>query len=158
MSSSSSNPSIARNCWRNLIWIIAKRYSGTYVDQDESSVSIVVTKYRGMVGYLLYLRETRPDIKNPKESHIATVKRIMKYLKGTTNVGLWYTKGNICYLVGYSDSDYAGYNTDHKSTGRTCHILGNRLVWWLSCSKICPYFFLCFFRRFFFLFWMVNLA
>ena len=56
------------------------------------------------------------------------VKRIMKYLKGTTNVGLWYPKGNICNLIGYSDADYAGCKTDRKSTSGTCHILGNALV------------------------------
>ena len=97
--------------------------SETYVDQDESGVSIDITKYRGMIGSLLYLMASRPDIMfsvclcarfqaNPKESHITTVKRIMKYLKGTTNVGLWYPKGSICNLVGYFDAYYAGCKTD----------------------------------------------
>lgn len=71
---------------------------------------------------------------NPKESHITAIKRIVKYLKGTTNVGLWYPKGSICDLVGFSDSDYAGCKTDHKSASGTCHILGNALVSW-SCKK-----------------------
>ena len=81
--------------------------SGTYVDQDELGVSIDITKYRGMIGSLLYLTTSRPDIMvsvclfarfqaNPKESHLTAVKRIMKYLKGTTNVGLWYPKGSVC--------------------------------------------------------------
>ncbi|XP_050891644.1 secreted RxLR effector protein 161-like [Lathyrus oleraceus] len=86
--------------------------SGTYVDQDKSGISIDITKYRA----------------NPKESHLTAVKRIMKYLKGTTNVGLWYPKGSICNLVGYSDADYAGCKTDRKSTSGTCHILENALV------------------------------
>ncbi|XP_050885334.1 secreted RxLR effector protein 161-like [Lathyrus oleraceus] len=118
---------------------------GSYVDQDESVVSIDMTKYRGMIGSLLYLTASRPDIMfsvclcarfqaNPKESHITVVKRIIKYLKGTTNVGLWYPKGSICKLVSYSDADYAGCKTDRKSTSGTCHILGNALVSW-ACKK-----------------------
>ncbi|XP_050875171.1 secreted RxLR effector protein 161-like [Lathyrus oleraceus] len=122
--------------------------SGTYVDQDESSVSIDITKYRGMIGSLLYLTESHPDIMisvclcvrfqaNPKESHLISVKRIMKYLKGTTNVGLWYPKGSIFNLVGYSDVDYAGSKTDRKSTSGTCHILGNALVSWARKTQTC---------------------
>ncbi|XP_050896533.1 uncharacterized mitochondrial protein AtMg00810-like [Lathyrus oleraceus] len=102
----------------------------SYVNQDESGVSIDITKYRGMIGSLLYLKASRPDIMfsvclcarfqaNPKESHLTAVKRIMKYLKGTTNVGLWYPKGS---------------KADQKSTSGTCHILGNALVS-LACKK-----------------------
>ncbi|XP_050920088.1 secreted RxLR effector protein 161-like [Lathyrus oleraceus] len=119
--------------------------SETYVDQDESGVSIDITKYRGMIGSLLYLMASRPDIMfsvclcvwfqvNPKESHLTVVKRIMKYLKGTTNVGLWYPNGSICNLIGYSDADYAGCKTDRKRTSGTWHILGNALVSW-ACKK-----------------------
>ncbi|XP_050890458.1 secreted RxLR effector protein 161-like [Lathyrus oleraceus] len=92
--------------------------SGSYVDQDESGVSIDIKKYRA----------------NPKESHLTAVKRIMKYLKGTINVGLWYPKGSICNLVGYSNADYAGSRTDRKSTTGTYHILRNALVSW-ACKK-----------------------
>ena len=119
--------------------------SGTYVDQDEFGTPIDITKYRGMIGSLLYLTASRPDImfsvclcarfqESPKESHLTTVKRIIKYLKGTTNVGLWYPKGSTCSLIGYSDADYAGCKTDRKSTSGTCHILGNALVSW-ACKK-----------------------
>ena len=119
--------------------------SGSYVVQDESGVSIDITKYRGMIGSLLYLTVSRPDIMfsvclcvifqdNPKESHLTAVNRIMKYLKGTTNVGLWYPKGSVFNLIGYSDADYAGCKTDRKSTSGTCHILGNALVSW-ACNK-----------------------
>ncbi|XP_050909203.1 secreted RxLR effector protein 161-like [Lathyrus oleraceus] len=95
--------------------------SGTYVDQDESGTSIDITKYRA----------------NPKESHLTVVKRIMKYLKGTTNVGLWYPKGSMCNLIGYSDADYAGCKTDRKSMSGTCHILGNALVSWAFKKQAC---------------------
>nr|KYP39106.1 hypothetical protein KK1_039589 [Cajanus cajan] len=69
---------------------------------------------------------------NPKESHMKSVKRILKYLKGTTNVGLWYPKGVSLSLIGYSDSDYAGCRLDKKSTSGTCHLLGSALVSWHS--------------------------
>ncbi|XP_058769363.1 secreted RxLR effector protein 161-like [Vicia villosa] len=119
--------------------------SGTYLDPDEPGNPFNITKYRGMIGSLLYLTTSRPDIMfsvclcaryqaNPKESHLAAVKRIIKYLKGTTNVGLWYPKGSMNTLVGYSDADYAGCKTDRKSTNGMCHILGNALVSW-SCKK-----------------------
>ncbi|XP_050915891.1 secreted RxLR effector protein 161-like [Lathyrus oleraceus] len=119
--------------------------SGTYLDQDESKTPIDITKYRGMIGSLLYITTSRPDIMfsvclcarfqaPPKEFHLSDVKRIMKYLKGTFNVGLWYPKGSICSLVGFSDADYAGCKADRKSTSGTCHIFGNALVTW-SCKK-----------------------
>ncbi|XP_050890194.1 secreted RxLR effector protein 161-like [Lathyrus oleraceus] len=119
--------------------------SGTYLDQDESGTPIDITKYRGMIGSLLYLTASRPDIMfsvclcarfqaSPKESHISAVRRIMKYLKGTSDVGLWCPKGSICSLVGFYDADYTGCKTDRKSTSGTCHIFGNALVSW-SCKK-----------------------
>ncbi|XP_050897872.1 uncharacterized mitochondrial protein AtMg00810-like [Lathyrus oleraceus] len=95
--------------------------SRTYVNQDELGVSIDNIKYRA----------------NPKESHLTVVNRIMKYVKGTTNVGLWYPKGSICDLVGYSDSDYAGCKFERKNTSGTCHILGNALVSWAYKKQAC---------------------
>ncbi|GJY95827.1 retrovirus-related pol polyprotein from transposon TNT 1-94, partial [Tanacetum coccineum] len=77
------------------------------------------TSYRGMIGSLMYLTATRPDIQfstvlceryqsNPKEPHLTAVKRILKYLKGTPTLGLYYPKSLGFDLKGYSDSDYAG--------------------------------------------------
>ncbi|GJW45044.1 retrovirus-related pol polyprotein from transposon TNT 1-94 [Tanacetum coccineum] len=85
------------------------------------------TSYRGMIGSLMYLIATRPDIQfstvlcaryqsNPKESHLTVVKIILRYLKGTPTLGLYYPKGSGFDLKGYSDSDYAGCNMDRKST------------------------------------------
>nr|UBX54600.1 transposon Ty3-I Gag-Pol polyprotein [Lupinus angustifolius] len=119
--------------------------SSTYIDIDESGKSIEISKYLSMIGSLLYLTASRPDImfsvclcvryqSKPKESHLVVFKRIMKYLKGTTKVGLWYPKGSICELVGYSDSNFVGCKYERKSTSGTCHILGNALVSW-SCKK-----------------------
>nr|GEU61892.1 retrovirus-related Pol polyprotein from transposon TNT 1-94 [Tanacetum cinerariifolium] len=97
------------------------------------------TKYRGMIGSLMYLTANRHDIQfstcicaryqaNPKESHLIVVKRIFNYLKGTHSLGLWYPKCLGFDLKGYSDSDYTGCNIDRKSTSCACQLLGGKLV------------------------------
>nr|GEU42427.1 copia protein [Tanacetum cinerariifolium] len=67
---------------------------------------------------------------NLKESHLVAVKRISMYLKGTPNLGLWYSKGSGFDLKAYSESDYARCNMDRKSTSEGCQILGGKLVCW----------------------------
>ena len=97
-----------------------------------------------MIGSLLYLTASRPDITfsvcmcaryqaNPKESHEKAVKRILRYLRYTPSFGLWYPKGAHFELLGYSDSDFAGCKIDRKSTTGGCQFLGRSLVSW--CSK-----------------------
>jgi len=71
---------------------------------------------------------------NPEESHLTVVKRIIKYLKGTTNVGLLYPKGTSLNLTGFLDSDFIGCKLDRKNTSGTSHILGSSLVSW-NCKK-----------------------
>ncbi|GJS48969.1 retrovirus-related pol polyprotein from transposon TNT 1-94 [Tanacetum coccineum] len=99
------------------------------------------TLYRGMIGYLMYLTATRPDIKfstclcatyqsSPKELYLTIVKKIFRYLKGTPSLGLWYPMCLGFNLKGYSDSDYAGCNMDKKRTSCACQILGGKLVCW----------------------------
>jgi hypothetical protein len=101
------------------------------------------TFYRGMIGSLMYLTASRPDIMfatclcaryqaSPRESHLLAVKRIFKYLKGTPSLGLWYPKDSSFDLVAYSDSDYAGCMLDRKSTSGGCQLLGGRLTSWSS--------------------------
>src|SRR4029078_8895810 len=68
----------------------------------------------------------------PRECHLTTVKRILRYLKYSPNIGLWYTKGAHFDLVGFSDSDYAGCKVDRKSTSGGCQFLGRSLVSWSS--------------------------
>ncbi|GJU83857.1 retrovirus-related pol polyprotein from transposon TNT 1-94 [Tanacetum coccineum] len=108
---------------------------------DLAGKSVNETSYRGMIGSLMYLTATRPDIQfstvlcaryqsNPKESHLTAVKRILRYLKGTPTLGLYYLKCSGFDLKGYSDSDYAGCNMDRKSTSGACQILGGKLVCW----------------------------
>ncbi|GJT31325.1 hypothetical protein Tco_0911600 [Tanacetum coccineum] len=83
--------------------------------------------YRSMIGSLMYLTFSRPDIMfavcacaryqvNPKVSHLLAVKRIFRYLKGQPKLGLWYPKDSPFDLVACTDSDYAGASLDRKST------------------------------------------
>ncbi|KAJ9547854.1 hypothetical protein OSB04_020397 [Centaurea solstitialis] len=115
------------------------------LDKDSKGKPVDVTLYRGMIGSLLYLTASRPDIMystclcaryqaEPKESHLTAVKRIFRYLKGTPNMGLWYSKDSGFDLTAYSDSDFAGCKIDRKSTTGGCHLLGGKLVSW-TCKK-----------------------
>ncbi|XP_075084728.1 secreted RxLR effector protein 161-like [Nicotiana tabacum] len=94
-----------------------------------------------MIGSLLYLTASKPDIvfnvglcarflANPKESHLKAVKRILRYLKGTPNLYLWYPRGYSFDIVGYVDADYAGFHVDRKSTSGITHFLCSCLVSW----------------------------
>ncbi|GKE09225.1 hypothetical protein Tco_1412776 [Tanacetum coccineum] len=97
---------------------------------DLSGKAVNKTQYRGMIGSLMYLTASRPDIQfstclcaryqaNSKESHLIAVKRIFRYLKGTLSLSLWYLKCLGFDLKGYSDSDYAGCNMDRKITSES---------------------------------------
>jgi hypothetical protein len=68
----------------------------------------------------------------PKESHLKIAKIIFRYVSVTANFGLWYPKGSHCYLVGFSDSNFASCKSDRKSTSGTCHLFGNCLISWHS--------------------------
>jgi len=114
-----------------------------YLDKDETGQSIDVKQYRGMIGFLPYLSASRLDImfsvcmcarfqSNPKKSHLSAIKRIIRYLLGTMNIGLWYPKNSTCNLIGYYDSDFVGSKTDRKSTSGTFHFIGSVLVSWYS--------------------------
>ena len=116
------------------------------MDADEAGNQVDSTKYRGLIGSLLYLTGSRPDIQfgvclcatfqsNSKESNFKAAKWILKYLKGTTNVGLWYPNESNIVLSGFSDSDYAGCKLDRKSD--TCHLLGSSLISWNNKKEAC---------------------
>jgi hypothetical protein len=114
-----------------------------HLDLDIGGKSVDQKVYRSMIGSLLYLCASRPDImlkvclcarfqSNPKECHLRAVKRIMRYLVHTSHLGLWYPKGSNFKLVGYSDADYAGCKIDRKSTSGTCQFFAKSLVSWAS--------------------------
>ncbi|GKE04361.1 putative ribonuclease H-like domain-containing protein, partial [Tanacetum coccineum] len=113
--------------------------------KDEEASDVDVHLYRSMIGSLMYLTASRPDIMfavcacsrfqvNPKTSHLSAVKRIFRYLKGKPKLGLWYPRVSSFDLEAYSDSDYAGANLDRKSTTGGCQFLGRRLISW-QCKK-----------------------
>jgi len=122
--------------------------SSYYMDVDVAGKGVDQTKYRGLIGSLLYLTTSRPNIMfvvclcarfqaNLKESHLKAAKRILKYLKGTTNVGLWYHSHFPIQLIRYSDFDFARCTLDRKSTSGTCHLLGSSLISWHSKKQAC---------------------
>ncbi|GJZ98783.1 putative ribonuclease H-like domain-containing protein, partial [Tanacetum coccineum] len=113
--------------------------------KDEEASDVDVHLYRSMIGSLMYVTASRPDIMfavcacsrfqvTPKTSHLSAVKRIFRYLKGKPKLGLWYPRESSFDLESYSDSDYAGANLDRKSTTGGCQFLGRRLITW-QCKK-----------------------
>jgi hypothetical protein len=123
----------------------AKMPMGTdgHLDLDKGGKSIDQKAYRSMIGSLLYLCASRPNIilsvcmcarfqSDPKECHLVAVKRIIRYLVHTPCFEIWYPKGSTFDLIGYSDSDYTGCKVDRKSTSRTCQFLGRSMVSWSS--------------------------
>jgi hypothetical protein len=115
---------------------------------DPNGKAVDQKVYRSMIGSLLYLCASRPDIvlsvgvcaryqAAPKECHLVAVKRIFRYLVHTPNYGLWYPKGSSFSLSGYTDSDWAGDKDDRKSTSGACQFLGRSLVCWSSKKQNC---------------------
>nr|GEY33931.1 putative ribonuclease H-like domain-containing protein [Tanacetum cinerariifolium] len=127
------------------------RSANTHMDKenpwgkDGPGKDVELHLYRSMIGSLMYLTASRPDIMfvvsacarhqvTPKECHLHVVKRILRYLKGHPKLGLWYPKDSPFDLVTYSDSNYGGATQDRKSTTRGCQFLGRRLISW-QCKK-----------------------
>ncbi|GJR55637.1 putative ribonuclease H-like domain-containing protein [Tanacetum coccineum] len=109
--------------------------------KDENAEDVDVHLYRSMIGSLMYLTSSRPDIMfvvcacarfqvTPKVSHLHAVKRIFRYLKGQPKLGLWYPKDSPFDLEAYIDSDYASASLDRKSTTGGCQFLGSSLISW----------------------------
>lgn len=119
------------------------------LNKDESGKPVDSTLYKSMVGGLRYLVYTRPDVafavgimsrfmERPTTMHLSAVKRILRYIKGTLEYGLVYTKGSGNYLLcGYSDSDLAGQVDDRKSTGGMTFYLNESLITWVSQKQRC---------------------
>nr|GEV85740.1 hypothetical protein [Tanacetum cinerariifolium] len=113
--------------------------------KDPDGEDVDVHTYKSIIGSLMYLTSSRPDIMfevcacarfqvTPKDSHLHGIKSIFRYLKGKLHLGLWYPKDSPFDLVAYSGSDYAGVSLDRKSTTGGCQFLGCRLVSW-QCKK-----------------------
>ncbi|GKF52022.1 hypothetical protein Tco_0148489, partial [Tanacetum coccineum] len=103
------------------------------LDEDLIGIPVDQTRFRGMVGSLMYLTASRPDLvfavcmcaryqAKPTKKHFEAIKRVFWYLKGTINMGLWYPKDNAMSLTAYADADHAG----------SAQFLRDRLVSWSS--------------------------
>jgi hypothetical protein len=115
----------------------------TALDANEEGEHVDQKEYRSMIGSLLYLTATRPDMQfsvplcarflaSSRTSHWQAVKRIFRYLRHTPNFGLWYSASSSLVLHGFSDADFAGCRLARESTSGTCQFLGSSLVSWSS--------------------------
>ncbi|GKC64103.1 retrovirus-related pol polyprotein from transposon TNT 1-94 [Tanacetum coccineum] len=113
------------------------------LDEDKEGKAVDPSHYRGMIGTLLYLTASRPDLQfaicmcaryqaRPTEKYLNAVKRIFRYLKGTVHRGLWYSKDSSIVLTTFADADHAGCQDTRHSTSGSIQILGDRLVSWLA--------------------------
>ncbi|GKA76080.1 hypothetical protein Tco_0782458 [Tanacetum coccineum] len=118
------------------------------LDEDLQGKQVDATLYRGMIGSLMYLTSSRPDLiyavclcaryqAKPTEKHLQAVKRIFRYLKGTINMGLWYSKDTGISLTAYADADHAGCQDTRRSTSGSAQFLGDKLVSWSSKKQKC---------------------
>ncbi|KAL8106255.1 hypothetical protein AgCh_029879 [Apium graveolens] len=116
---------------------------GSKLSKDEAGVKVDETYFKQIVGCLMYITTTRPDLTfvvsliarfmaKPTEMHYQVAKRVLKYLKGTTNFGILYKRGEVGALVGFTDSDYAGDVDDRKSTSGYVFLINGAVVAWSS--------------------------
>ncbi|GJV75384.1 retrovirus-related pol polyprotein from transposon TNT 1-94 [Tanacetum coccineum] len=113
------------------------------LDEDLLGIPVNQTRFRGMVGSLMYLTASRPNLvfvvcmcaryqAKPTKKHLEAIKRFFRYLKGTINMGLWYPKDNAMSLTAYADADHTGCQDSRRSTSGSAQFLGDRLVSWSS--------------------------
>ena len=113
---------------------------------DDSSEILDVTLYRHIIGSLMYLTNTRPDIcfvvntlsrniVNPIHIHLVGAKHVMRYLKGTLDYGLRYVSDGEIRLHGFTDSDWEGSTKDRKITSGCCFSLGSSMIYWFNRKK-----------------------
>jgi hypothetical protein len=117
--------------------------TATALDPDENAEEVDQREYISMIGSLLHLMVTRPDIQfvvwlcarfqdSPHPLHQTVVQWIFSYLKYTLEFGIWYSMSSSLHLVGFSDVHFVGCWIDRKSTSGICHFLGSSPVCWFS--------------------------
>ncbi|GJW96339.1 retrovirus-related pol polyprotein from transposon TNT 1-94 [Tanacetum coccineum] len=113
------------------------------LDEDLFGIPVDQTRYCSMVGYLMYLTASRPNLvfavcmcaryqSKPTKKHLEAVKQIFRYLHGTINMGLWYPKVTAMALTMYADADHVGCQDTRRSTSGSAQFLGDKLVSWSS--------------------------
>lgn len=122
---------------RNLI------IAGSKLSKEGGRAVVDSTLYKQLVGSLMYLTVTRSDLMyivclirrfmaNPRETHLFAAKRVLRYIKGTIELGVFYKRGVGNELVAYTDSDYAGDLDDRRSTSGYVFMMSNGDVSWSS--------------------------
>jgi hypothetical protein len=117
--------------------------AGTKLSKYDKGDEVDPTQFKQMVGSLMYLTATRPDLmfavnliarfmEHPVENHLMAAKRILRYIRGTQELGILYKKGSQAELIAYSDSDYGGDVDDRKSTSGYVFMMGSGAVSWSS--------------------------
>nr|GFB49938.1 retrotransposon protein, putative, unclassified [Tanacetum cinerariifolium] len=116
------------------------------LDEDKEGKAVDPSHYRGMIGTLLYLIASRPDLQfaicmcaryqaRHTEKHVHAVKRILRYLCGTVHRGLWYPKDSSVALIAFADADHTGCQDTRRSTSGSVQFLGERHISWSSKGK-----------------------
>ena len=134
---------VKRFALKNAAYARTPMATNTKLGIDPSGQPVDITLYRSMIGCLLYLTASHSDIcfsvdvcarfqANPKMTHLIVVKKIIKYVSGTCDFVLFYSKESNVSLVGYSDADWASNADDRKSTTGGCYYVGTNLVAWMS--------------------------
>nr|GEW39729.1 retrovirus-related Pol polyprotein from transposon TNT 1-94 [Tanacetum cinerariifolium] len=119
------------------------------LDEDLLWISVDQTYFRSMVGSLMYLTASIPDLvftvcmcaryqAKPSKKHLEALKRVFRYLKGTINWGLWYPKDTAMALTAYADADHAGCQDTRRSTSGSAQFLGDKLILWMR-SQLTDY-------------------
>ncbi|GJR69146.1 retrovirus-related pol polyprotein from transposon TNT 1-94 [Tanacetum coccineum] len=111
----------------------------TKLDEDLLGIPVDQTQYRSMIGSMMYLTASRPDLVfdvcmcaryqfKPTKKHLEVVKQVFQYLQGTINMGLWYPKDIAMALTAYADADHAGCQDTRRSTSGSAQFLGDKLM------------------------------
>jgi len=119
----------------------------TCLGLDEESNKVDNSQYRAMIGSLLYLTASKPDIlfivglcarfqQDSRKVHLTVVKRIFRYLIGTPNLGFYFKHGKKFRLISYRDADYVGDKIERRNTSGSYHLIGGNLVTWISKKQV----------------------
>jgi len=120
---------------------------GTKLLKTDKGAEVDSTIFKQLVGSLMYLNATRPDIaysvnlisrfmEHPKDNHVLAAKRILRYLQGTQKLGIFYKAGGHEDLISYTDSDYARDLEDRKSTSGYIFMIGGGVISWASKKQL----------------------
>ncbi|GJS22708.1 hypothetical protein Tco_0451340 [Tanacetum coccineum] len=119
------------------------------LDEDPLGIPVDQTRFSSMVGSLMYLTASRPDLvfaicmcaryqASPTKKHLEALKRVFRYLRGTINWGLWYLKDTAMALTAYADKDHAGCQDTRRSKSGSAQFLGDKLILWMR-SQLTDY-------------------